>query len=206
MKHLKIFTSMALLSVGLFSCGKKGLSGDVSFEPLPDVPLVINADFTLGSGDNQKVIEAPWYLFKYKFKNNSDQNLVIVTLTMKVSGVKNGAATSGDLSLDPGADCEDGFERRYLAYVKPGETFSGFAGAPGGGYGCITEGADYADHVTNPIDDTANGEYDDTYLYGLPESTDNIYSVQITAQGWFEKPVTREITERLVLTGFQTTR
>lgn len=196
MRQLKILASTALMSVALTSCGgDKGLSGDVKFEALPKNPLVINADITIGTGEDSIVIKKPWFETRYRFKNNSNQTLVVVTLTYKVSSNKDGVESVNNYSIDPAAFCGDGQYRPYLGIIaKNGGEFTGYD----------TDGSDPFSRCDEslPLPST---EFEKFIFGGLAAADSPIYSVLVTAEGWFEND-SGEITERLIATDLITTR
>lgn len=196
MTRLKILASTAFMSMALTSCGgDEGLSGKVDFEALPDNPLVINADITIGNGEDAIVIEKPWFETRFRFTNNSGKRLVVVTLIYKVTGNKDGAPTEQDFSIDPGAFCGDGFFRPYLGIIEDGQTFTG--------YGIDASGDAFS--RCDPAELLPTTEYEKFIFGGLSDSDSPIYTVQVRAEGWFED-ANGEITERLVASDFITTR
>lgn len=207
MKSTSFKTYLGMLSVLAFSalsqvsCGGDSESANIDFDPEKN-PIAISADLTIGSGDNEKTIVGPWYLFRYSLKNKSTSaTLYLVTFKITVRGVKDGVQTEEFVfSTDPGADCEDGYSRPYTAVVVPGGTFSGFGpDASGNPFSrCIDESTFTLPPILTPPN------FEGWYISGLPESDSLIYTAQIEGEGWFE--VNGVITERAYISGFQVTR
>ncbi len=195
MTRLKILASIAFMSMAISSCGGDGLSKKVNFDSLPKSPLVVNADITIGSGDNETVIKKPWFETRYKFTNNSGKTLVVVTLIYKVTSLKNGFETVQEFSIDSQKYCAEGFTRPYLAVIATGQTFTGLdVDASGDSF----SRCDYA----LPL---ASTQYE-KYIFGeLAPADSPTYSIQVSAEGWFEDS-NGEITERYVGTDFISTR
>lgn len=196
MTRLKILASIAFLSMALTSCGgDEGLSGKVEFDALPDNPLVINADLTIGAGDDAKKILKPWFEGRFKFVNNSGKTLVVVTLIYKVTSTKDGLVTEQEYSIDPQEFCADDQDRPYLGVIADGQTFTGYAPD--------TSGDPFS--RCDETDPLPSNEYE-RFIFGeLAKSDSTIYSIQVTAEGWFENS-DGEITERLIASDFITTR
>ena len=92
---------------------------------------MIDTDFTLriedGDGDpdtfETQEIKAPWFLFGYDIKNNSDKTITIVNFKLTVTGKKQGEIKSSDHSLD----LEDlGTNITYLEEIGPGKSATRF--------------------------------------------------------------------------------
>lgn len=200
-----VFSVLLIISLaGLnHGCGEKSESAKIDFKP-EENPLAINADLTIGSGDDETTIEAPWYLFRYSIKNgSSDQTLYLVTFKFTVSGTKNGVTTSKTYSIDPGEFCADDYARPFLGIVTPGLTFTGNK---------IDSSTDPFSRCANPSDpppanvpDPLTTGFEGWYISGLPESDTLIYTIQIEGEGWFENS-DGNITERAYIYGFQVTR
>ena len=203
MTHLKLRSFLfallfAFITPFLMSCSEDSFSADVDLDP-EEGPIAINADLTIGSGDDQQVIEAPWYLFRYTVKNKSSATLYLVTFRLTVTGTKNGISNTKVYDIDPGENCGEGYSRPFLGIINPNTTFTGNE-LDNSGEPLSRCGLD--DPPTDPVPLTSG--FEGWYIANLPESDSLIYTIQIEGQGWFE--VNGVIKERAYIYGFQVTR
>lgn len=187
---------IALIGLAQVSCGGESESNNIDFKPEKN-PLAINADITIGSGDDEVKLKGPWYLFRYSVKNNSKSTLYLVTIRAEISSIKNGVRKTGTITIDPGENCADGLSRPFLGIIGPGVHFSGYDWD-----GSVGKPLSHCD-VNLPLN-PEQGEYEGIYFHGLPESNNLIYSVTLIGEGWFEKDGV--ITERAYIRGFQVTK
>lgn len=179
--------TLLLALAAIAQCGgQKGLSAQVDFESRNEEPIVIRGDLTIGTGDEQVTIEAPWFLWQYSFTNKTDKNLNVATVIFKIRSRKNGVRSEQEFVLDPGTSCEF---RPLLAFAAPNTTSSGATNCD----------------VTDQQDPTAL-EYEDNFIHGLSESDNGIYTVDVEAVGWFEDATNGDIVERYEGYDFLTTR
>ncbi len=169
--------TLLLLVFSIAQCGgKDGLSSKIKFASRNKQPIVVLGDRTISRGTDSIVIKAPWYLWEYSFYNPTETNrdLNVATVIFRTTTTRNGITVRKETTLDPNADCPTGVTRGLLAYVTPGETFSGATG-------CAVEVVIF--HLNPP-------DYEDWYLSDLGESDSGVYSIEIEAIGWFSKPTT----------------
>jgi hypothetical protein len=184
---------LLLLIVSIAQCsGETTLSKDVKFMSRSDEPIVINGDITLGSGDEEVKIKAPWFLWNYSFQNNSAMRVVVPTAIFKLSTRLNGIKQTKEAIIDPGQFCSSLETRSYLAIVEPAD-------------GTASNLDEFSGLRINTCDLTntanwlspANGQYENWYLYDLGKSDTGIWTVEVEAVGWFEDPNNNnEIVER----------
>ena len=125
-------TLLLFLSLSVVQCGgDSGISSQIDYTIDPERPVVIDTDFTIrienGDGDpdtfETKEVKAPWFLFGYDIKNNSDKTITIVNFKITVTGTKQGKATSSEHTLD----LDDlGTNVTYLEEIGPGKKASRF--------------------------------------------------------------------------------
>ena len=124
---LRCVISMASVHCG----GESGISSKVNVEVVPERPVVIDTDFTLrledGDGDpdtfETEQVTAPWFLFGYKIKNNSDKTITVVNFKITVTGKKGTETVSTEHSLN----LEDlGTNVTYLEEISAGGSASRF--------------------------------------------------------------------------------
>jgi hypothetical protein len=199
-RQSKLWTLLKLivgigLSSQIVSCGGDSLSGDIEFKP-DENPIAINSNITIGSGDDEVVIKAPWYSFRYSLTNKSNQRLRLVTFKLIVTGTKDGITNTKTYSIDPGKDCADDESRPFIADLAANT-------GPYSGLQTDTTGDPFS-----RCDETltlAPPNYEEWYISDLPPSNSLVYSVRIEGEGWFENSE-GERTERAFVNGFQITR
>ncbi len=108
-----------------FSCGKKnGKESNVSFSMIPSSPVVINADLDFpdptpdDNVDQSISVTAPWFKFKYKVTNNSNDTVTLVSLSLKYRSTLKGATVQGEGTFS-GTDLPG--DLAFLAEVPPGD-------------------------------------------------------------------------------------
>lgn len=115
-----------ILSLSLLQCGAKdGVSSQVTYSANPSQPIVIDTNFTLkeddGDGDPDtftlKEIQAPWFLFGYKVKNNSSKTITIANFKMTITGSKSNVPVVFETKIDLTAL---GDNTTYLEEIAPG--------------------------------------------------------------------------------------
>jgi hypothetical protein len=181
----QLWTSLLLIFSIAQCSGQKDLSSHVDFKSRSDEPIVINGDITLGTGDDKITIKHPWFIWNYHFKNKTTYRLVIPTATFHVSTRRNGVKVEKDYVIDPGKFCSSSETRSYLAIVEPTGT------APLDDY----SGSKSCDIITTTQRVTPPA-YENWYIEDLGDSDNQIYTVEVTATGWFEDTTTGEIKER----------
>ena len=96
---LFLLTSFVLLFA---QCGGSGSgnSGKIEYSNIPETPIVINADtkFINGLGEIKDVTK-PWFKFTFRLDNQSDLNLVIVAVLVKIADAGYGEYNA---VIDPG--------------------------------------------------------------------------------------------------------
>lgn len=81
---------LLLFSVGIFSgCGGAEESASSSIEISTFPGAIIDADFTLGTGDNQTSVTGASFNVNLTGTNNSEKNLFIVSLSGELTGDQN---------------------------------------------------------------------------------------------------------------------
>ncbi len=115
---------LCLSSLVSFSCGKKsGKEDNVVISMIPSKPVVINADWDFPDPnleddvDQSLAVTAPWFKFKYSIKNNSNDTVTVVALTMNYRSSFKGAPVKGTVTFS-GTDL--GSSKSYLGEVAPG--------------------------------------------------------------------------------------
>ncbi|MCB0385610.1 MAG: hypothetical protein KDD43_09470 [Bdellovibrionales bacterium] len=131
-RHYILPLLLCVISMASVHCaGESGISSKVNVEVVPERPVVIDTDFTLrledGDGDpdtfETEQVTAPWFLFGYKIKNNSDKTITVVNFKITVSGKKGTEVVSTDHALD----LEDlGTNVTYLEEISAGGSASRF--------------------------------------------------------------------------------
>lgn len=196
LRTLRTIGLCALLVFGAAQCSNKGKSSKIDLEVTPDQPIVITGDFKIGD----RTISSPWFKFKVKVTNNSDEPVTILSLSMIVDGFSTDGqfiekkATIGPSDANFTMDCTtditwsveydtfgtfDPGESKYLYLVPSLSSPSPNIGA------CSTATA------------TINKVW--LYLGGNPnKDTDHVssysYRVTLTPVGWFgtnEEPTDR---------------
>lgn len=80
---------LLILITSSLSCfnNEESDSGKISFTALPDTPIVINAPKKVNGLNGDEIsLEKPWFKFKFQLTNNSDLDLVIVAMKLRVAG------------------------------------------------------------------------------------------------------------------------
>lgn len=102
---LRFISSLALVLAAQISFAFDP-SSMVDFHPQEN-PIVVNADLTIGEGQDEVRIRGPWYLFKSTLTNHSPVDLIVATYKITVTGVKNGNVTTNEYiyEIDGGMYC-----------------------------------------------------------------------------------------------------
>lgn len=166
-----LISTLALLAVSTFASAKVS---DIDFETYPAAPLVIDADITIGSGDDAVVVNGPWFQYRNLFRNGTADTLYVVTVKFTIDYVLDGVRQSSTLQLDPSSACGQGMSRPYLAIVGPGETFTGLS----------LDGTS----ATSRCDQTlpTNPDTFEDWFITLPGADSSVYSIRAEAIGWTE--------------------
>lgn len=101
---IKGFLSVIVVSILSISCSKK--DKDVTFELVPERPVVIDSPLTTVDGvtGQKKVFEAPWYTFSIKITNNSSSKITFVGLKAVITAYVDGELKTSEVKFDPGED------------------------------------------------------------------------------------------------------
>ena len=177
---------MCLSIAGLAQCGgKDSLSNDVEYSPIPDDPIVINADFSYNDSlTHEKVIvKGPWFLLGSKVNNKSKNDLVLVTIIAEITGTNYGAPAKTTITIDPNITCGNSASSRpYLAEIPAGAVFTG-----------LNDSCDFTD-ISSSIQEK-------WYYSGLPATSNSAYEISLSSQGYFVDADGDPI-ERLQMTGY----
>lgn len=97
---LNIFLKMLFLIVVIAQVSCSGDSGvsDVKFRVVPNNPIVITGDITIGS----KVVKAPWFSFRVQVKNGSSKPVTLVAILNSLSIINDfGAEKTSEATFAP---------------------------------------------------------------------------------------------------------
>lgn len=196
LRALRTIGLSALLIFGAAQCSNKGKSSQIDLEVTPDQPIVITGDFKVGD----RTISSPWFRFKVKVTNNSDEDVTIIAINMIVDAfsttgqmiekktvlVPSDDNTTVDCSADITWSVEyDNFgvilpgQSRYL-YLKPSDS------SPAPGVGVCTVAGETIDPVWLYFGGAPDKDHDGTSSYA--------YRVTLDPVGWFgdfENPTDR---------------
>lgn len=165
-------TLLVGLMLSLTQCGGIGnLSKDIDVKFLPESPVVVNSELNFPDPRNPLetvTIKPPWFILNSRVYNGSNNILFLVTYELNGYTTLNGVKKSFKAVLDPSKLCDD---RSYLAVLDPGDTYERLSTA--------------CDPYTPTNGGTGATRYETWYIGGLPESDTNVYSVDISAEGWF---------------------
>ncbi|MCB0361474.1 MAG: hypothetical protein KDD35_02050 [Bdellovibrionales bacterium] len=146
--------------------GSEGVSSQIEYSNTPEKPVVIATNFTLrvddGDGDSTtyttKTFQAPWFLFGYTIKNNSNKTITIANLLLTVTGSKGSTDVTQTYAIDFNSLNIPGEDRAYLDELSPGTSSS------------------------------SSSKEKQIYIDGLPKDVDNFsYRVKVDVQGWVGK-------------------
>ena len=112
---------LGLLALSTIQCGVESesmkLSKLLTLTPVPESPIVINADITIDKGtENERTIKAPWTRFKFNLNNQSGQKFRILTFTYYATSTKGGGIVKAEGGFDFGSQSGEiygDFESNY---------------------------------------------------------------------------------------------
>lgn len=108
LKHIKLYLIPLVLIFIFSACEESELNSKVSLKINPDRPLVINADTVrrvttiIDGEENVQILDVPgpWMSIGFDFRNENDNAITIIALTLFVTGPDGTVRTSNVLRFD----------------------------------------------------------------------------------------------------------
>ena len=171
--HALLGLVLPTLAVLAHCGGKKSESGKVTFEMVPDKPIVITADTTV----NQIAIPKPWFKFSVNVTNGSEKPVTIVAMTAIITAP--GAFDTTGWAEDPASQAQTlstGTSSAIVSSVSCTYTT----------YGTWGPNEVKPIGLPSPVD-ACNIPSHPFYIGGLKDSSNGSYryKVQLKPIGWF---------------------